>query len=98
MTYPTTPFQPSLREKLLRPAFGLAAAFATAATLGLAVVTPATLAPAGADADVYASARPQAGPPTEVAILPRTIEVVARRTKAAQAPSPYLPATFRPRG
>lgn len=98
MTYPTTQFQLSMSERLLRPAFGLAAVFATAATLGLAVVTPATLAPAGTNAEAYANARPLAATPTEVAILPRTIEVVARRTKAARAPSPYLPATYRPRG
>jgi hypothetical protein len=79
-----------------RPLIGLAAAAATAATLGLAVVTPAALPHTDPGAGA-AIARHSPGS-TEVAILPGTIEVVGRRVRTARAESPYLPAAYRPRG
>lgn len=94
----TTNYRFPRKARALRPVFGLAAAFAAAATLGLAVVAPSLSAPAAQTLvpHVDAAARPLA--PTEVAILPGTIEVVATRTRAARAASPYLPAAYRPRG
>lgn len=88
----TTCYRTSRKARALRPVFGLAAAFAAVATLGLAVVVPAAMPPA---VSAYATARV----PTEVAILPGTIEVVATRTRAAAAaPGQYQPTTWRPRG
>lgn len=90
MTQPTKHQWSTKRYRSLRPAFALAAAFATVATLGLAVVAPAKLAPHVGEA--YAAAPS----PVEVAILPASIEVVATRTTSARTKSPYLPATYRP--
>ncbi|MFO1324889.1 MAG: hypothetical protein U1F15_12620 [Burkholderiales bacterium] len=94
MTQPTKHQWSTKRYRSLRPAFALAAAFATVATLGLAVVTPASLAPHVGEA--YAAVPSAVQPPVEVAILPASIEVVATRTKAARTKSPYVPATYRP--
>ena len=85
MTHKTKQYRLTNSQRLLRPAFGLAAAFAAVATLGLAVVTPATLAtaePAVASARGAALARPVARAPAEVAILPARIDVVAVRAKS----------------
>jgi hypothetical protein len=103
MTYETMQYQPSKRQRLLRPAFALAAVFATAATLGLTVIAP-SLAAAEPQVPTYLVSAQAAPAPVEVSILPGTIEVVASRTKVAKAgktartTSPYLPATYRTRG
>ena len=79
-------------QRILKPVFGAIAAAAAVATLGLAVVAPVALSnPAAAPAQV--AYRTNAGP-TEVAILPGTIQVVAKRTKVARAGNPYLPASY----
>ena len=96
MTYDQTQFRPAYRTQRLHPAFGLAAVAATAMTLGLAVIVPTQLAPAAQQAHVDPKHLVLA--PTEVAILPAKIEVVAARERAAQGKSPYLPAAYRPRG
>ncbi len=61
--------------------FGAIAVAATIATLGLAVVAPAALAPSAADALQVAAAN--SARPVEVTILPGSIHVVAVRTKTA---------------
>lgn len=95
----TTHYRTSRKVRALRPVFGLAAAFAAVATLGLAVVAPAAMPPAASAHASHADARAAARVPTEVAILPGTIEVVATRTRAAAAaPGQYQPTTWRPRG
>ena len=78
-------------QRILKPVFGAIAAAATVATLGLAVVGPVALSKPSAAAPQISRA---SGRPTEVAILPGTIEVVAKRTKVARADSPYLPASY----
>ncbi len=93
MTHTTISYRSGRRARMLRPAFGFAAACTTAATLALAVVAPMSAAPAAADRAAVAAAAA-----TEVAILPGTIEVVATRTKVARARSGYVPAAYRPRG
>ena len=98
MTHATTHFRSSRRARSLRPVFGLAAAFASAATLGLAVIAPTLSAPPAPVSAPHVDARWSAPAATEVAILPGTIEVVATRTRTARAESPYLPAAYRPRG
>ena len=83
------------RDTTFKPLFGAVAVAAAVATLGLAVVGPAALSkPSSADAQV--AYRTLAGP-TEVAILPGTIQVVGKRTKVARADNPYLPASYRVR-
>ena len=96
MTYDPTQFQPAYRQPRLHPAFGMAAAAATVLTLGLAVIAPMQLATVAQQAHV--DARQVVLAPTEVAILPAKIDVVVSRNKAARGPSPYLPATYKPRG
>jgi hypothetical protein len=72
--------------------FGAIAVVATVATFGLTVIAPVALSPAPAtDAQIAARANAR---PTEVAILPGTIEVVAKRTKVASTDSSYLPASY----
>lgn len=56
-----------------------ASVIATAATIGIAVVLPAKLEPAG-DAAVLARAR-DAKPPIEVAIIPSRIDVIGFRSE-----------------
>lgn len=80
-----------------RPLAGLAAMAATAATLGLAVVTPAALPHTDPDRQAIAATR-QAPVVTQVAIVPASIEVVGTRTRSARAHSPYLPAAYRTGG
>jgi len=94
MTYDQTQFQPAYRQSRLHPVFGAAAVAATVMTLGLAVIAPMQLAPQQAHVDP----RHLVLGPTEVAILPAKIDVVASRAKAAQGASPYLPAAYKSRG
>jgi len=80
------------RQPAFKPLFGAIAVAATVATLGLAVVGPVALSkPSSGDAQVAyrTSARP-----TEVAILPGTIQVVGKRTKVAHADNPYVRASY----
>jgi len=95
MTHTTVTYRADKRERLLKPVFGAAAIFAAMATLSLAVIGPAVLGHStpAATVDVVAN-RGDVGA-TEVAISPATIQVVAKRTKVARAPSPYLPATYK---
>jgi hypothetical protein len=86
MSHKTKQYRPSKRQRFLRPAFGLAAAFAAVATLGLAVVTPAALATADPTvrlARVAHEAHQAVRAPAEVAILPARIDVVVVRAKSA---------------
>lgn len=94
MTYETMQYLPAKRERLMKPVLGAVAVMAAMATLGLAVIGPAVMSPT--DPSVLARRGvPQA---IEVAILPGTIQVVGKRTKTAETQSPYLPASYRPRG
>jgi len=95
MTYDQTKFQPAYRQPRLHPAFGVAAVAATVMTLGLAVIAPMQLAAAQ---QAHVDPRHLVLGPTEVAILPAKIDVVASKAKAAQGASPYLPATYKPHG
>ncbi len=90
----TTNYRFPRKARALRPVFGLAAAFAAAATLGLAVVAPTLVE----RAEPAHAGLAHAATPTEVAILPGTIEVVATRTRSAAATVHYVPASFGPRG
>lgn len=90
MNHTTIEFRPSKSERAMKPFVGALAALATAATLGLLVVGPAALSPTG-DATVLAQQASAvrigqaAAAPTEVAIVPSTIEVVVSRARAARA-------------
>jgi len=75
-----------------KPVFAAIAVAATVATLGLAVVGPVALSPASTASAQVASST--AAGPTQVAILPGTIQVVGKRTKVARVDSPYLPARY----
>ena len=80
------------RSPVSKPLFGAIAVAAAMATLGLAVIAPAALSQSrGGD---QLASRAQPARVTEVAILPGTIEVVAKRTKVARTDSPYLPASY----
>ena len=68
---------------------------ATVMTLGMAVIAPTQLAPTAQQAHV--DPRHLVLGPTEVAILPAKIDVVASREKSAQRASPYLPAAYKSR-
>ena len=81
------------QSPISKPVFGAIAVAAAMATLGLAVVAPAVMSSPESGASVQVVYR-TAAPPTEVAILPGTIQVVAKRTKVARADSPYLPASY----
>ncbi|MBK9116312.1 MAG: hypothetical protein IPM22_11960 [Betaproteobacteria bacterium] len=98
MMHTTTKYRFPRRARALRPVFGLAAAFAAAATFGLAVVAPATMHPAEPTQTPHVDARAPVFAPTEVAILPGTIEVVATRSRSTTATGQYQPATWRSRG
>ena len=80
------------RSPASKPLFGAIAVAAAMATLGLAVVAPVALSSPQASVAVVAQ-RPSAQP-TQVVILPGTIQVVAKRTKVARADNPYLPASY----
>lgn len=85
MSHRTKQYRPAKTQRLLRPAFGVAAALAAAATLGLAVVTPAVLAtaePSARQALVAHEVQHVVREPAEVAILPARIDVVVVRTKS----------------
>ena len=79
-------------QRIFKPVFGAIAVAATFATLGLAVVGPVALSESSA-ATAQVAAR-AAARPTEVAILPGTINVVGKRIKVAHTQSPYLPASY----
>ncbi|HTP99553.1 MAG TPA: hypothetical protein VMN56_09520 [Casimicrobiaceae bacterium] len=96
MNHTTTHYRHSKRERALRPVFGALAALAAVATLGLTVVGPACIPREAALAPVDVVAyRNQA--PTEVAIAPASIHVVAQRTRTARAGNPYMPTSYRSR-
>ena len=97
MMHTTTQYLPAKRERTLKPVFGAVAVLAALATLGLTIVGPAALSRADPAAAAQVLAYRTEAAPTEVAILPGTIQVVAKRAKVAQAPSPYLPATYQVR-
>lgn len=96
MKHTTTHYRPSKRERALRPVFGAVATLAAIATLGLTVVGPASVARNVAVAPVDVVAH-RSSAPTEVAIAPASIHVVAQRTRTARAESPYRPAVYRTR-
>jgi hypothetical protein len=79
-----------LSRNRMKPVLGAIAVAAAMATLGLAVVAPAALSTGSAPLAPAAK-------PTEVAILPGTLEVVGKRTKVARADNPYVPAAYRVR-
>jgi hypothetical protein len=100
MPHKTMQYRPGKTQRLLRPAFALAAAIAAVATLGLTVVTPAALAtaePAVRHARVAAEAPHAARAPSEVAIAPARIDVVVVRAKAAVRAAQLGPADGRQR-
>ena len=82
-------------QRTMKPVFAAIAVAATFATLGLAVAGPAALSQSRAN-EAQVAARTSAHP-TEVAILPGTINVVGKRIKVARAPSPYVPASYKVR-
>ena len=85
MSHKTMQYRFAKSRRLLRPVFGLAAAFAAVATLGLTVATPAALATAEPSARIARAAHEaqHAAPsPAEVAILPARIDVVVVRAKS----------------
>jgi hypothetical protein len=96
MTYDQKQYRTAYRQPRLHPAFGIAAVAATVMTLSLAVIAPMQLAQATQQAHV--DPKHLVLGPTEVAILPAKIDVVASKAKAAQGASPYLPATYKPHG
>ncbi|MCC6869431.1 MAG: hypothetical protein IT522_11485 [Burkholderiales bacterium] len=87
MDHLTSEFRPSNRDRALRPVWGALAVLAAALTLGLLVVGPATLAPS---ADAIARAPVTTTAPTEVAIVPGTIDVVATRTPLARVETGHV--------
>ena len=103
MSHTTIEFRPSKAERAMKPVLGALAMLATAATLGLMVVGPAALSPAGEAYVVARTALPagteRAAPaPVEVAIVPSCINVVATRAKVARADhGRFVPATYRTR-
>jgi hypothetical protein len=67
-----------------RLAAGIGAALLTAATFAISIYAPATLSPLDADMSVVATAN-ASPPPTEVTIVPGSIEVVGYREKTVAA-------------
>lgn len=67
-----------------RLAAGLGAALLTAATFAISIYAPATLSPFDSDTSVFATTEASA-PPTEVTIVPGSIEVVGYREKIVAA-------------
>jgi hypothetical protein len=79
------------------PLFGVAAVFATAATIGIAVLLPSTLTKA-TFAAVAATQPADAQAPAQLVTLP-AVEVVGKReTKAAANNSSTVPAVFKQKG
>jgi len=95
MNYETMKYQASRRERALKPVFGAVAVMAALATLGLAIVGPATLA-RDATPVVTVNVQRVDPQPIEVAITPATIQVVGKRVKTAQSDSGFVPAAYRP--
>ena len=80
--------------KTPRTALGLAAIALTALTLGLLVVTPATLDAGSPDALTLARAK---APPIEVVISPARIDVVGQRNReVAAAEDAAVPSQAKP--
>jgi len=98
MEHKTMQYRPAKRERMMKPVLGAAAVMAAMATLGLAVIGPAALSRAGPVAEVQVLAYRSVPLATEVAILPGTIQVVGKKTKTARAASPFVPASYNPRG
>jgi hypothetical protein len=103
MTHRNSRYPATKHQWMLRSAFGVVAALATAATLGLAVIAPTAAATAESIARVDVPTRVAAQPfaPTEVAILPGTIEVVVYRTRNSRNAGSYntgsyVPAAYHP--
>lgn len=94
MMHTTTHYRPAKRERALKPVLGALAVMAALATLGLTIVAPAALSRAAPAAGAQVIADRTEARPTEVAILPGTIQVVGRRTKVAQGSSPYIAAAY----
>jgi hypothetical protein len=98
MTKTTTSYPRSKRDRMLKPVFGAAAVFAAMATLSVAVIGPASVSSPAPTAAVDVVAYRTDNRPTEVAISPASIHVIAtKRTKVARAANPYLPASYNPR-
>ena len=80
------------QPKAPRAAFGIAAIAMTVLTLGLAVVVPAKLAPAGPEASTLLAVKSKA-PATEVTIVPARIEVIGvRESTVAEGTPAAVPA------
>ncbi len=96
MNRTTTQYSESKRDRILKPVFGAIAAMATPrrSTHGGGPVGARARRFRGRAGDRHAHRRP-----TEVAILPATIEVTAKRPKQATgaSTSPYMPASYRVR-
>jgi hypothetical protein len=100
MSHKSMQYRPARRQRLLRPAFGLAAAFAAVATLGLTVVTPAALAtaePTVRQARAATATQHASRAPAEVAIQPARIDVVVVRAKSVVRAAQLGPADGRQR-
>jgi hypothetical protein len=94
MTHTTYADRLDKRERALRPIFAAAAALAALATLGLGVIAPALSETSPAGVVEVAVVH---GQPTEVAIAPASIHVIATRTKVARNSSHFVPAVYRTR-
>lgn len=70
----------SSQDRARRALFGVAAAVATAATLGLAVLAPLAAAPGEPMVQALINHKRLVLGPAEVAIVPSSIEVIATRT------------------
>jgi hypothetical protein len=94
MTYETMEYRESRSERARKSLFGAVAVMAAMATLGLAIVGPATLS----RPEPAPLAKANADRPTEVAISPASIHIVVHRVKTAQSDLPVIPAAYKPRG
>jgi len=82
-----TRYQPAA----FHPAFGLAAVAMSAMTIGLAVIVPARTDSGGRDGATPSAATVVRPAPTEVAISPARIDIVAvREQKTAFEPARYV--------
>ena len=81
------------------PLLGIAAVFATAATIGIAVLLPSQATPMMAPvAAIAATQRADAQAPVQFVTLPAVEVVGMRETKAAANRSPAVPAMFKQKG